>query len=114
MVQNNFQIETSLLQLISSEQAYHYNIIPVGAHNGTLTFKSSEPSEDLKKELRVVFGKHIELLPETPENIHRYLSFNFRKQQPLKAEGLQYSNDFLEKLLLSAKAIGSSDIHFEP
>ncbi|MFP3339387.1 ATPase, T2SS/T4P/T4SS family, partial [Micrococcus sp. SIMBA_131] len=25
-----------------------------------------------------------------------------------------YSNDFLERLLMSAKNIGSSDIHFEP
>lgn len=110
----DYNIPTPLLQLISSEQAYHYNIIPIKAHNGTLIFKSDSTSESLKRELRVVFGKKIELVPETVENINLYLSKNFRKRDFNKAEDLHYSNDFLEKLLLSAKDIGSSDIHFEP
>ena len=111
---SDYTIPTTLLQLISSEQAYHYNIIPVEAHNGSLTFKSSVPSEHLKKELRVVFGKHIELIPETSENIDLFLSNNFRKRDSNNTEDLHYTNDFLEKLLVSAKDIGSSDIHFEP
>ncbi|ULC57917.1 GspE/PulE family protein [Flaviramulus sp. BrNp1-15] len=113
-MKNNYTISTSLLQLISSEQAYHYKIVPVEAHNGTLIFKSDAPSENLKRELRVVFGKDIELLSETSENINLYLSNNFRKRDFTYSEDLHYTNDFLEKLLLSAKDIGSSDIHFEP
>ena len=111
---NNYTIPTHLLQVISSEQAYHYKIIPVQAHNGTLIFKSDTPSEALKKELRVVFGKQIELVPETSNNLNLYLSNNFRKQDLIATKDLHYTNDFLEKLLLSAKNIGSSDIHFEP
>lgn len=67
-MKTEFIIETSLLQTISSEQAYHYNIIPVEVLNGTLTFKSDNSSEDLKQELQIVLGKHIELIPETSEN----------------------------------------------
>ncbi|WP_034045115.1 GspE/PulE family protein [Wocania ichthyoenteri] len=111
---NNYSIPTNLLQLLSSEQAYHYNIIPIEAQNGTLTFKSDVPSENLKKELRVVFGKQIELISESTENIQLYLTNNFRKQDLNQTEDLHYTNDFLEKILMSAKNIGSSDIHFEP
>ncbi|WP_142785714.1 GspE/PulE family protein [Changchengzhania lutea] len=111
---NDFNIPTNLLQILSSEQAYHYKIIPVESYNGTLVFKSETLTESLKRELRVVFGKDIELRPETSENINLYLSNNFRKRDFNKTEDLHYSSDFLEKLLLSAKDIGSSDIHFEP
>ena len=75
----NYKIPTNLQQLLSSEQAYHYKIIPVEAHNGTLTFKSESLTENLKRELKVVFGKDIQLLQETSENINLYLSTNFRK-----------------------------------
>ena len=51
----NYNIPTDLLQLLSSEQAYHYKIIPIKAHNGTLTFKSDTHTEHLKRELKVVF-----------------------------------------------------------
>ena len=114
MVKTNFNIPTSLSQLISSEQAYHYNIIPLEAQNGTLKFKSDNSTETLKQELQIVLGKEIILIDETTENIRQYLTTNFRKQAATKSEDLHYSTDFLEKLLLNAKEIGSSDIHFEP
>jgi len=113
-LEDNFNISTSLTQLISSEQAYQYKIVPVEAKNGTLKFKSCHTSENLKQELQVVLGKKIELIPESQENIEHYLALNFRKRKTNKTENLHYSNDFLEKLLLTAKDIGSSDIHFEP
>lgn len=109
----DFNIPAELSQLINSEQAYHYNIIPEHAHNGSLSFKTNNPSESLKKELEIVFGKIIILIPETKDNIQQYLEINFRRGST-KQEHLQYTNDFLEKLLLTAKEIGSSDIHFEP
>ena len=79
MVKTDYNIPTPLLQIISSEQAYHYNIIPIEAQNGTLIFKSDNSTEALKQELQIVLGKHIELINETPENIQNYLTTNFRK-----------------------------------
>lgn len=58
--------------------------------------------------------KEIELEKASTEDIQQYLSVNFRQRQTSQSEDLHYSNDFLEKLLLTAKEIGSSDIHFEP
>src|SRR5690606_16346772 len=48
------------------------------------------------------------------ENIQKYLAVNFRKRDQKKSQDLHFSSDFLERLLLMAKEIGSSDIHFEP
>ncbi len=113
-MKSDYNIPTHLLQLISSEQAYHYHIIPVEGQNGTLAFKSDNTSLDLKQELEIVLGTDVSLIEETTENIQQYLSANFRKSEQTKTETLHYTTDFLEKVILSAKDIGSSDIHFEP
>jgi len=113
-LKTDFNIATSLLQLINSEQAHHYNIIPVEAQNGTLKFRSDNTTGALKQELQIVLGKDIELIEDTTENIQNYLAVNFRKGILNESDDLHYSSDFLEKLLLTAKEIGSSDIHFEP
>lgn len=114
MGKEDFNIDTTLLQLISTEQAYHYNIVPSESKNGHLVFKTDSPSEMLKQELQVVLGKQIVLIEDTSENIQQYLTTNFRKQSNDSKEALEYSADFLERILLKAKLIGSSDIHFEP
>lgn len=113
-MKTDFNINTNLLQLISSEQAYHYRVIPMDAHNGTIVFKCDQPTEILKQELQIVLNKKIELVTDSADNIQHYLSINFRKRNATVSEDLHYSTDFLEKLLLNAKNIGSSDIHFEP
>lgn len=113
ITENDLNIPTHLLQLINSEQAYQYHIVPVASNNDELTFKSDKISDTIKQELQVIFGKPVVLVPETPENIRQYLATNFRKHQPQTVDSLHYSHNFLEKLLISAKDIGSSDIHFE-
>ena len=113
-MKQDYHLATPLLQLITSEQAYHYRIIPIASQNGALTFKSDTISEDLKQELQIVLNKEVELIEETTENIQHYLSVNFRQRNTNQSEDLHYSTDFLEKLLFTAKDIGSSDIHFEP
>ena len=113
-MKDTFHIATHLSQLISSAQAYHYRIIPVEAHNGSLTFLSDQVSEHLAQELQIILNKTIQLKEESTKNIEQYLSVNFRAQSNDSKIDLHYSTDFLEKLLLTAKAIGSSDIHFEP
>ncbi len=110
----NFNIETSLLQLISNEQAHHYRIIPVDLQQDILRFKTDQVSEALKQELQIILNRDIELIEESTENIQQYLSLHFRLSQQIQSHDLHYSADFLEKILFAAKDIGSSDIHFEP
>ncbi|PWK17106.1 GspE/PulE family protein [Xanthomarina spongicola] len=110
----DFHIDTRLKQLLNSEQAYHYRIIPIAFENNTIVFKTDNITNDVLQELQVVFDKSVKLEEESPENIQKYLATNFRKQSNAIKTDLHYSTDFLEKLLVSAKNIGSSDIHFEP
>jgi len=63
----NYNIEPNLLQLIDSDQAYHYNIVPCHADNSTITFKSDRVSDSLKDELEIVLNKNVELVSETSE-----------------------------------------------
>lgn len=102
------------MQLITSEQAYHYRVIPNGHIDGVLTLKSDDTSSSLKQELEIVLNKNIRILKEDSQNIDQYLSTNFRQLNVNQTEDLHYTSDFLEKLLFTAKKIGSSDIHFEP
>lgn len=116
MIMNtNFNISTELQQQVSAEQAYHYRIIPMGKTGDITTFKTDNPDLALlRSELFILLGLTVELIEDTPENINRYLSTNYRKSSTDRVSAIHYSNDFLEKILLSAKETGSSDIHFEP
>lgn len=114
MEQKNFQIETGLLQLISQEQAYSYEIVPVKNDGASITFKTaSKNTLTLKQELQIVLGKEVHLISETHDNLQQYLTKNYRKSNAGTSESLHYSEDFLLKIILEAKNIGSSDIHFE-
>ncbi|MCB4797217.1 GspE/PulE family protein [Neotamlana laminarinivorans] len=110
----NFNIDTHLTQLISSEQAYAYNIVPSALKNDTIIFKTDYVNSSLQQELEIILGKNVQLELEDTELVKQYLATNFRVKKDTKEENLHFTTDFLEKLLLKAKQIGSSDIHFEP
>ena len=109
-----FNIPTELQQLINAEQAYHYHIVPVKQQNGSVTFKTDQENRTtLQKELNIILGKDVVLIKESSENIQKYLSLNYRKNQHQPSNQLNYTEDFLLNIIHEAKAIGSSDIHFE-
>ncbi|WP_420575158.1 GspE/PulE family protein [Kordia sp.] len=110
----DYNIHVSLQQLISASQAYHYRIVPIQYKNGIITFLAESTNSSLQKELSIVFNEDIALVEETADTIDRYLATNFRKTASSKTEALHYTDDFLEKIIIAAKDIGSSDIHFEP
>ncbi len=111
---NLFQIPTHLQQLIDADTAYQYRIIPIDKNQNTLIFKTDHFDKNkLQAELQVILGYSIELTNESKENLDTYLSVNYRKATNNKVSNIHYTNDFLEKILLTAKEIGSSDIHFE-
>ena len=112
---NNFTIPLNILQLVKAEQAYHYRIVPVNKNEYELILKSdADDTSLLQKELSVLLGFTIVVQKESTLNINKYLSTNYRKVTSEKISNLNYSSDFLEKILINAKEIGSSDIHFEP
>lgn len=113
-METSFHLPVELVQLISAGQAYQYRIVPVSKSTGHAVFRSdSSATSSLVQELKILFGHDIELLEDTAENMERYLSVNYRKTALNRVSEIHYSDDFLEKVLLSAKETGSSDIHFE-
>ena len=114
MEKEKYSIATELLQVISTEQAYSYRIVPV-KNEVFLTFiTDTSDAVSLQQELQIVLGKPIVLEAEDSETLNAYLEKNYRKRQASKNNtSLQYSEDFLLKIIHEAKEIGSSDIHFE-
>lgn len=108
-------IETHILQLISSEQAYHYRVVPYKEESGSIYFKTDQEETDaLATELWIVLGTRAILEKESHENIDTYLQKNYRRRERLASNSsLSYSEDFLLNMIYEAKEIGSSDIHFE-
>lgn len=108
-----FEIATELKQLISSNQAFHYRIIPAEKKGDTIVLKTdSETISELASELAIVFKFKSELVPDSTENIQAYLTFNYRQTTDTTQE--LSSTNFLEQLLQTAKDFNSSDIHLEP
>lgn len=108
-----FEISTELKQLISSNQAFHYRVIPVERKGNSVVLKTDSKSiSELATELSVVFKFESELVIDTSDNIQAYLTFNYRQTTDTTQE-LSNTN-FLEQLLQTAKDFNSSDIHLEP
>ncbi len=110
-----YEIPVSLKQLITSNQAFHYRIVPVHKDGEILHLKTDTlDQEHLKKELTIILGHSVVLIQDTQENIQSYLTFNYRKTTTTSNEKLEYEERFLQKLIATAKDFGSSDIHLEP
>ena len=114
MTSDQLNIPTALQQLISAEQAYHYRIVPEAQHNGSLHFKTDSTAKaQLTQELEIILGKHIELIDENSALIQKALDLNYRKKTSSSKSQLYDSSDLLLTIIHEAKALGSSDIHFE-
>lgn len=112
---NTYNIPVELQQLISAEQAYQYHIVPIKKEGETIVFYSdTNTPETLSQELFIFLGYEVAIEQIDTEILNKYLRSNFRKAFESEKQTLTYTQDFLEKILLTAKAIGSSDIHFEP
>lgn len=112
---NDFKLATELKQLITAEQAHHYQIVPHAQQNGMLTFKNTlQNNQELTSELSIIFGKEVQLIKESEEHIQKYLALNYRRRSnESTTASLQFTEDFLLNIIREAKTIGSSDIHFE-
>ncbi len=115
MSKESFKIPTELSQRISAEQAFHYRIVPVSITDGILVFKTDNiNTANLASELEIILDMPLQLDVCGSTEFKNYLTANYRQQERNEKSQLRYTPDFLEKILLTANEIGSSDIHFEP
>lgn len=112
---SNYVLKPEIRQLISSEQAHQYRIIPFKNNGVDIEFYTdSENIKTLNAELSILLNLKNVLVASDSESINKYLNINYRKSESNTVSEIHYSNDFLEKIIVSAKEIGSSDIHIEP
>jgi type IV pilus assembly protein PilB len=111
----NYTISIELQQCISAEQAYKYRIVPVEKKGDVIqVFTDESDIKDLKNELEIVLDLNLDLKKIEKSELNQYLATNYRRNTSNKVSNIEYTNDFLEKIVITAKEIGSSDIHFEP
>jgi len=113
--QKTYHIPVVLQQLISASQAYRYRIVPKEKdESGVLFYSDTDSPKQLARELQVFLGYDAQVETIETEQLDKYLTTNFRQASHQEQQILSYTGDFLEQVLLTAKSIGSSDIHFEP
>ena len=108
------EVPVQLKQLITSNQAFGYRIIPhKKKEDGTVIFLSdSKQGQKLSQQLSIILPFPVEIKLESSEKLNSLLSFNYRSTTRVSND---LSKDkFLEQLLRTAKDFSSSDIHLEP
>ncbi|MFI5203880.1 MAG: GspE/PulE family protein [Flavobacteriales bacterium] len=110
-------LDPALQQAITSEQAWHYGIVPKMAEAKALVFYAGFDFDDfLKDELEILLDKDVCIEKIETEIISKTLGKYYRKaQNTSQSVSVQTNNadDFVAKLISEAKQLGSSDIHVE-
>lgn len=108
------QIERSILQLVSTEQAWHYGIIPFEKKGEALYCAAVEGKELAVEELEVLLGAEIVVEKVPAAVLQPLLSQYYRRQaRAEKSKVLDKEQDILDQLIQEAYQLGSSDIHIE-
>lgn len=110
-------LSVDVQQLITSEQAWHYKVIPLGLTDGVFNFlHDGQNPEMVQDELELITGKTVFLKPENTELIQQYLAKYYRRASSKTSNEPNFTaskDEFLLKLLLEGKSLGASDIHIE-
>lgn len=105
-------------QLINSDQAWYFGIIPKLNEKNQITF-FVDPEKNrmgLSDELEVLLGKNVILEQSDSTLIKKTLAKYYRKNSDSNAHRKQInvkSDEFLHSLVSEARELGSSDIHIE-
>lgn len=110
------EITPELQQLIRSDLAWHYHIIPEGNNDGLLSFYIDEQADltIVKEELVALLGVFVQLIPVETELLQRSLGKYYRTTNDQENKIVFDAKiDFVDRLIQEANNIGSSDIHIE-
>lgn len=119
---DHIPLTVELQQALTTEQAWHYSIVPKAVGNGVLELYIDQGGwkSGMEEELEVLLGKQVTLIKSDSAVIRKTLSKYYlrngrtngahAKVQSLSAK---QGDDFLPSLIAEAKQLGSSDIHIE-
>jgi type IV pilus assembly protein PilB len=103
--------------IVTNDLANQYRILPKSMYANTLELyvDESKDNEENKEELELFLGKNIVFNPINTLKIEKGLSSYYRKERLLDSnKSLNVDKgDFLENLLVEAKSLKCSDVHFE-
>ena len=116
------EISTDILQRISTQQAWHYMVLPYQLLDKTLVLyvDTTKVYQGLEEELEVLLACPIKLDTVDAEMLRIEISKYYRKPNDSRTKSqnmdidLGNSKNILLNLVHEAKNLGSSDIHFEP
>jgi type IV pilus assembly protein PilB len=113
-------LNAEMQQTISTDQAWHYHIVPKSMDDENFVFYADEDkvNSSLSDELEMIFGLTIKVVPVSAEKIHKTLGKYYRiTHKNKRAETVSFDGtnqeDFVYKLIVEADELGSSDIHIE-
>lgn len=119
MLENTYiSISKKLVETLTTKQAWHYRIVPKNVDDSSISFyiDNINKGNSYEDELEIQFGKKISLDYLESNDIQVLLSEYYKKTYN-STKTIQFSgtnmDGFLEKLILEAKDLGSSDIHLE-
>ncbi len=110
------EITPELQQLIRSDLAWHYRIVPAGQTENCMSFYFDRESDQnlVNEELIALLGTDVELIPVNKEVIQRSLGKYYRTTNDQEQKiAFDAKIDFVDRLIQEANNIGSSDIHIE-
>lgn len=108
------QIDRSILQLITTDQAWHYGIVPFRKEQGVLYCVVAEGNHPSVEELEVLLGSDVVLETVDKAVLRPLLSQHYRRQErSTGSKALAKDQDVLDQLIREAHQLGGSDIHLE-
>ena len=112
----HIELEAELQQLIRSDLAWHYRILPKAQSDSGVTFYIDETTdvELTREELSALLGIEIQLEKCSKETIQRSLGRYYRNTDGEDSKiSFDANTDFVDRLIQEANRLGSSDIHIE-
>ncbi|MDB3887377.1 ATPase, T2SS/T4P/T4SS family, partial [bacterium] len=116
----HISLSTDLAQVISTEQAWHYKIVPHSVDEDEMVFYGDEEvlNSSMNDELEMLFGTTIKIIPTNTALITQTLGKYYRiTYKNNTSETISFnanqSEDFVIKLIAEAENLGCSDIHIE-
>lgn len=112
----HIDIHPELQQLIRSDLAWHYRIVPKQISEDVYEFYVDETTDRVAtaEELEVLLGKKVGLVPTDKTIVQRALGLYYRNTNKEDDKVvLDARTDFVDRLIQEANSMGSSDIHIE-
>jgi len=110
-------LSIDLQQVLSTQQAWHYNIVPRRVTDTGYEFyiDDTKASPGVKEELEILLGKSVSVKKAPSAVVQKALSTYYRRNTTTRGTevSVKRSDDFLLSLIREAKSLGSSDIHIE-